>query len=177
MTQRRAYLRLLVASTPEIDWDAVYADLLPRVYNFFRYRVENDTTAEDLTAITLERAWQGRMRYRRRLSDFPTWVFGIARHVATDHFRRPEKTFSFESIPDRAADGLLEESIQRRHEIERLLALLASLSEREREIIALKYGAGLSNVEIAHVMKLSETNVSTLIYRIVGKLRKKWEEE
>ena len=43
----------------EIDWDAVYTEILPRIYNFFRYRVNDQATAEDLTAATLERAWQG----------------------------------------------------------------------------------------------------------------------
>jgi DNA-directed RNA polymerase specialized sigma24 family protein len=45
-------------SREEVDWDAVYAEQLPRVYNFFRYRCANVADAEDLTSITFEKAWR-----------------------------------------------------------------------------------------------------------------------
>src|SRR5881628_144471 len=71
----------------EEDWDALYAEQLPRVYNFFRYRVADGAVAEDLTSITFEKAWQARHRYRRDLAGFRTWLLTIARNVAVDHYR------------------------------------------------------------------------------------------
>ena len=53
------------ASAVERDWDALYADQLPRIYNYFRFRVGTDADAEDLTAHTFERAWRARERYRQ----------------------------------------------------------------------------------------------------------------
>jgi RNA polymerase sigma-70 factor (ECF subfamily) len=75
------------------------------------------------------------------------------------------------------ADMLLEDAVQQRHQVERLHALLAKLPERDRELVALKYGADLSTREIAGVLNLTETNVSTLLYRLVGKLRAEWEND
>ncbi len=175
MTPKSAAARWFSAAKPEVDWDAAYAELLPRVYNFFIYRVDDAALAEDLTATTFERAWQGRSRYRHELSAFQTWLFGIARHVAADHFRQPRRDVALSHATKHADDQVVEETVERQGEVEKLLALLERLSDRDREIIALKYGADLSNVEIARVLKLSETNVSTLIYRIVGKLREEWE--
>jgi RNA polymerase sigma factor (sigma-70 family) len=65
-----------------------YAELLPRVYNYFRYRLGNEADAEDLTSITFEKAWSARHRYRRDLAAFTTWLLTIARNVAIDHHRR-----------------------------------------------------------------------------------------
>ena len=48
------------ASTAEPNWDAVYAEQLPRVYNFFRYRLRDTAAAEDLTSQTFEKAWRAR---------------------------------------------------------------------------------------------------------------------
>jgi hypothetical protein len=48
-----------------VDWDAVYAQQLPRVYNFLRYRTGDEALAEELTARTFEKAWRKRHRYRR----------------------------------------------------------------------------------------------------------------
>ena len=69
------------AARAGIDWDAVYAEQLPRVYNFFRYRTGNDATAEDLTSRTFEKAWAARKRCRRDVAGLSTWLFSIARVV------------------------------------------------------------------------------------------------
>ena len=65
-----------VAAEP--DWDRVYAEELPRVLNFFRYRVGNAADAEDLTARTFEKAWRSRDRYRQDVAGFSTWLLTIA---------------------------------------------------------------------------------------------------
>src|SRR5690348_18312149 len=71
----------------EPDWDQVYAEQLPRVLNFFRYRLGHAADAEDLTARTFEKAWRARHRYRRDVAGFSTWLLTIARNVAIDHLR------------------------------------------------------------------------------------------
>jgi RNA polymerase sigma-70 factor (ECF subfamily) len=48
---------------------------------------------------------------------------------------------------------------------------LAGLEVRERELIALKFFAGLSNRELARVLGVSESNAGTLLHRAVTKLR------
>ena len=155
----------------EIDWDVVYKEYLPRIYNFFRYRLSDEPLAEDLTAATFEKAWRGRARFRRELSAFSTWLFTIARNVSTDHFRRRGRDIPLEVVRDQADPVSLEETIQRKHDFARLSFLLSQLSTRERELIAFKYGAGLNNREIAHLIHLSESNVGTILYRAVEKLR------
>src|SRR5579862_10021249 len=74
-------------STAEPDWEAVFTEQLPRVYNFLRYRLGNETLAEDLTSRTFEKAWRGRHRYRHDLAQFSTWLLRIARNVVVDHRR------------------------------------------------------------------------------------------
>ena len=72
----------------ETDFEELYRAELPRVYNFFRYRVGDGQLAEDLTSETFEKAWRNRDRYKRNLAAFSTWVFTIARRTAVDHYRR-----------------------------------------------------------------------------------------
>jgi len=161
----------------EIDWDAIYAEQLPRVYNFFRYRVGDGPVAEDLTAITFEKAWRGRMRYRRDRGAFTTWLFSIARNVATDHFRKNHNELSLDEARDQPAPVSLEETVQRCHDFSHLSMLLSRLSPREHELIAYKYGAGLNNRAIAQLTRLSESNVGTILNRSVNKLSAAWEAE
>ena len=49
---------------------------------------------------------------------------------------------------------------------------LAALPPRERELIALKFHAGLDNAELAAVLGVSVSNAGTLLHRAVTKLRK-----
>jgi RNA polymerase sigma-70 factor (ECF subfamily) len=165
----------LAEPASEVNWDAVYVRELPRVYNFFRYRVGDGPVAEDLTSATFEKAWRARASYRHDAAAFSTWLFTIARNVATDHFRRRRTEVPVEELAARPSDAETpEEEALRRSDRERLSLLLAELPERERELLALKYGADLTNRAIAKVTGLSESNVGTILHRTVLLLRARW---
>jgi RNA polymerase sigma-70 factor (ECF subfamily) len=158
----------------EMDWERVYAEELPRVYNFFRYRVGDGPEAEDLTAATFERAWQARGRYRRDRGGFATWLFAIVRNLAIDHYRRRREHAPLESSAHVASGPTPEELASQRSDAARLSTLLNALGDRERELIALKYGAELTNREIARTLKLSESNVGTLLHSTIQSFHSDW---
>ena len=159
------------------DWDQVFTEQLPRVFNFLRYRVDHDRVAEDLTSSTFERAWRCRASYNKNLAAFNTWLFTIARNLATDYLRgRREVVLLDESI---AAPGepSVEELVERNEEFHKLHLALRELPLRERELIALKFGGGCTNREIAILMKLGESNVGTIVQRTMTKLREQMSDE
>jgi RNA polymerase sigma-70 factor (ECF subfamily) len=161
-------------SREEVDWDAVYTEQLPRVYNFFRYRCGNTADAEDLTSITFEKAWRGRERYRRDKGSFSTWLFTIARNAAVDHYRGRPPVVALDQAAAVATAGTPEEESARASDAARLAVLLGTLSDRDRELIALKYGAEMTNRDIARATGLSESNVGTILHRAVQALRERW---
>lgn len=169
--------RLWVLSpATEEDWDALYAEQLPRVYNFFRYRVGDGPVAEDLTSRTFEKAWRARHRYRRDLAGFGTWLYAIARNVAYDHYRERRVHAPLEEAAELPGGATPEELAEQRSDFEQLGRLLQDLPERERDLVALKYGAGMTNRAIAKATGLSESNVGTILHRTVGQLRAAWKE-
>ena len=176
MDEAAPQLARVADPTRDADWDALYADQLPRIYNFFRYRVGDGAVAEDLTSRTFEKAWVARHRYRRDLAGFGTWLVTIARNVATDHWRTRRAHAPLEAAADVAGGATPEELAERRSDFEHLSRLLADLGDRECELVALKYGAGLTNRAIAVSTGLSESNVGTLLHRTVTALRAAWPE-
>lgn len=176
-TQPDALRKCIGAGEIEVDWEAVYREHLPRIYNFFLYRFGDAPLAEDLTSVTFEKAWRARARYRRDLAAFSQWLFTIARRVATDHLRRQRQTVSLEEMPHLTDGQALEETCQHRDDLARLRVLLSRIPAREQELVALKYGGGLTNRAIAQLTGLSESNVGTILYRVVQKLRQAWEVE
>lgn len=161
-------------SAEELDWDALYADQLPRIYNYFRFRVGTDADAEDLTAHTFERAWRARERYRRDLAGFSTWLFTIAHNVAVDFLRSRRPQVPLHAVQEMPAEATPEEDAELHSDLKRLTALALHLSEREQELIALKYGAALDNRQIAKLTQLTESNVGTILHRAVQTLRRQW---
>jgi RNA polymerase sigma factor (sigma-70 family) len=158
----------------ELDWDAIYADQLPRIYAYCRYRCRSDAEAEDLAARTFEKAWRSRDRYRRDLAEFSTWLYRIAQNLCADHHRARRDHLPIDAAMDAAVEGTPEQHAARDSDFERMARLVESLPERERELIALRYGADLGNRFIARLTGLSVSNVSTILHRAVQALRARW---
>jgi RNA polymerase sigma-70 factor (ECF subfamily) len=158
----------------EADWDAIYAEHLPRIYNYFRFRLAADADVEDLTARVFEKAWSARDRYQRDVAAFTTWLYRIAQNVGIDYLRSRRAHAPLEAALEVVADRTPADDEERRSDLARLAALTSSLSDRERDLIALRYGAGLSNRAIAPLVGLSESNVGTILHRTVQTLRSRW---
>ena len=168
---------LVPAAVPSeaVDWEAVYRELLPRVFNYFRYRGFDRPTSEDLTSATFEKAWRARDRYRRERAAVSTWLLAIARNVAIDQRRRDRQELPLEEQAAHEQDTP-ETAAVRGADLRRLRKLLADLPERERELLALKYGAGATNRAIATLTGLGESNVGTILHRTVNTLRARWDQ-
>lgn len=158
----------------ELDWNAVYSDQLPRIYNYFRFRVAPGSDVEELTARTFEKAWRSRAKYRRDLAGFSTWLFAIARNVATDYLRSDAVRIRVAALAEVREAATPEERATLGSDMARLGELASELPDRHKELLALKYGAALNNRMIARITGLSESNVGTTLQRIVERLRSQW---
>ena len=165
----------------QIDWDAVYTAELSRVYNFFLYKVGDKEFAKDLTATTFERAWKLRSKYRPAIAGISTWLFGIARNVLKEHLRKNrvsrQRLQDIAPLEEMPAEVDIEKIYQQQQQKERLRRVLLELPAREQDLIAFKYGAGLTNREIAQVVSMSESNVGSVLHRIVNKVRARLEDK
>ena len=157
-----------------LNWDAAYADHAPRVFNYFRFRLGAQSDVEDLTSRTFEKAWRSRASYRSERGMFSTWLFTIARNVAVDYLSRQRIHLPLEAAADVTTERTPDADAERGSDLARLASLTSRLSEREQELIALKYGATLNNRQIAELTGLSESNVGTILHRTVGTLRAQW---
>jgi len=178
MTILKAVTTKLRPGTPvqAPDWEGIYRAELPRVLNFFRYRVTDPAAAEDLAATTFEKAWTARERYADR-GKFSAWLMTIARNVATDYFRSRRPNLPIEAAGQQAGDPSPLAAVEAGEELARLRELLGRLPDHHRELVALKYGAELTNREIARQTGMSESNVGSTLFRIVQQLRLTWEEQ
>jgi RNA polymerase sigma factor (sigma-70 family) len=152
----------------------LYDHYFPRIFNYVRYRVQDSNLADDLTALIFERALQHISHYNQEKGTFSVWIFAIARNAISDHLRaqRRHRWFSLDTIWEWASSSPQPDELVIKGETrDELLEALEGLGERERDIIALKYGAQLTNRRIASLTGLSESNVAVILYRSVRRLR------
>lgn len=164
----------------EKDFTYVFETYYKRVYNFIYYRVNCHYTSEDLTSQVFEKIMVKIETYSKSKSPFEVWVFAISRNVVNDYFRslKKHKTFSLDLIKEFVSGKQTPEDIVEIAETnDELLKALRVLDEREKNIVALKFGAELKNREIAEILNLTESNVGVILYRTMKRLKIQLEKE
>lgn len=153
------------------DYADLYREYLPRILNYVRLRVDDEDLAQDLTAAVFERAVDKQHTLRQR-GAFGAWLFRIARNIVAGYYRRRRPAVSLDLAAELAAGDPLPADVMVHHEeLEHLRSALSTLSDREQEIIRLRFGGELGNKEIAQVMRLRAGNVAVILYRALHKLR------
>jgi len=153
---------------------AIYDLFFSRVYNYVRYRCEDDETADDLTAQIFKRVLVKVASYSPTKGPFEPWLFTIARNIVTDYHRnRHLRTIvSWEEIDTVPSNRISpEEAVEHRNFENQVLAALPLLKNNEREMLGLRFGLGLKNREIAKLTGLKEGNVAVKLHRVTQRLR------
>jgi RNA polymerase sigma factor (sigma-70 family) len=151
------------------DFARVYNEHVWPIYGFLAYRVGDHHLAEDLTQATFERALRNWSHFDPRRSSERTWLLTIARNLSIDHHRRSSRRPSeeFDELEAPTVPGPEE----RIGTAVQLSDALTKLSDRDREVIALRYGADLTGPEIASMLGLTLSNVQQILSRSLRKLR------
>jgi RNA polymerase sigma-70 factor, ECF subfamily len=146
--------------------------LIRSVYSFVAYRIGAGHDAEDVTGEVFERALRYRAGYDPAKGTPLSWLIGIARRTLADRAMRPVEAAA--DVPETAAPGELE-----RDSVERLTLndALAKLSDRDRELLAMRYGADMKAAQIAAVLETSTNGVEVALHRALRRLRDVLESE
>jgi len=165
----------LMTENPEgrPDFAALYDRNFAKVYNYVRCRVGDAAAADDVVSRAFERALDRLDSFDSRAGTPEAWLFAIARNAVVDHFRArrwlswlPLELLAERPGRDERGEDLLAADESRRG----LLRALERLGARERDIVALKFGAGMTNREIAALSGLGESNIGVILHRAVKKL-------
>jgi RNA polymerase sigma-70 factor (ECF subfamily) len=157
-------------------FDQLYRESRDDVYAYAAGLLRDRAAAEEVTATAFERAYRKQARFKPDRGSARAWLFGIARNAALDELRRRSRQARLVAEPTDL------EYLGDVHPGERsdtriaLSCAIDALDGRERELVALKFFAGLSNAEIGRVLGISESNVGTRLHRTMDKLREALDE-
>ena len=150
-----------------LDFEQLYRATRDDVFAYVATLLHDRSAAEDVTALAFERAFRKRKSFDSRRGSERAWLFGIARNAALDELRRSKRTAPLATErglrPTRSSSARCAARPSR--------TALAALPARDRELIALKFHAGLDNAELAAVLGVTVTNAGTRLHRALTKLR------
>jgi RNA polymerase sigma-70 factor, ECF subfamily len=143
------------------------------VYRFVASRVGNPTDAEDLTQLVFVKALEALPRFAARGIPFGGWLFRLARNTVIDHIRTRREHSELEAASNRATEDVGPEAVAViRDDLAAVARALEDLTEDQREVIALRFFAGLSAREAAEAMGRQEGTIRGLQFRAIAALRR-----
>ena len=160
-----------VPTDAEAAFEELYRSSRDDVYAYVAGLLRDRSAAEDVTATAFERAYRRSGSFNPARGTRRAWLFGIARNAALDELRRRKRTTELTSEPvsdEAPADEAAEVAVRRAA----LREAMHGLSHRERELVALKFFAGLTTAEIASVLSVGERAAAMRVHRTIEKLRR-----
>jgi RNA polymerase sigma factor (sigma-70 family) len=142
--------------------------LIRRIYAYAAYRLGDGADAEDATSETFERALRYRDSYDRSKGEPVAWLMGIARRCVDQILA--DRVPLAQPREEAASVDLEEETVSRLE----LSHALAGLSEQDRELMALRYGADLSARQIAELFGARTNTIEVALHRALERLRRQF---
>jgi RNA polymerase sigma-70 factor, ECF subfamily len=146
-----------------------------QIFRYFRAHQIGEEDAADLTQQVFAQAWAHRMDYQPERGTPAAWIFGIARNLAADFFRRSRPLVSWEAMPAHfSAEATPEEIVLCQESLAFARSLIAALPADEQELLALRFAGQLTHAEIATLLGKSEAATKKRFARLLQRLQDRY---
>lgn len=157
-----------------MNFEDIFDKYFDKVYKFINMKTLNHMDAEDIALLVFEKVHANLDTYSSSKSSFETWLFSIVRNEIASFYRKKQiQTVSMDATGPLVDTDQSPEKIVEMTDINSDLKLaLAKLSDKERTIIAYKYGADMKNTDIGDLLGISSANVGVVLFRALKKLKR-----
>ena len=152
---------------------AIFDAYAAPIHRFIASRVHRPSDAEDLTQLVFVKALEALPRYEARGIPFGGWLFRLARNAIIDQVRTRKDHLSLVAAVTRETDDPGPEAqAALQDDLDRVALALRDLTDDQREVIELRFFAGLSVMEAAAAMGRQEGTIRGLQFRAIAALRR-----
>jgi RNA polymerase sigma-70 factor, ECF subfamily len=152
---------------------AIYDQFFSEVYRYVRYRINDDSIAEDIASDVFVRLLEAVQKKQGPQSSLKGWLIATASHAVNDHlrrqYRRPVEALS-DSIPDRGSS--VHSQVDAREQNRMVQTAYAQLTSEQQHVLALRFGQGYSIEETAAFLKKNINAVKALQFRALASLQR-----
>jgi RNA polymerase sigma-70 factor (ECF subfamily) len=151
----------------------VYDQYFPEVYRYVRYRINDDSAAEDIASEVFVRLLEALQKRQGPQSNLKGWLIATASNAVNDHlrrrYRRPTETLS-DSMPDQ--EPSVHAQVDLREQNRAVQQAYAQLTSEQQHVLALRFGLGYSLEETALYLKKNANAVKGLQFRALASLQR-----
>jgi RNA polymerase sigma-70 factor (ECF subfamily) len=169
--EQRALVGLQKLDSQSIS--AIYDRYFPEIYRYVRYRISDDTLAEDIASDVFVRLMEASQKKKGPQTNLRGWLIATASNAVNDHhrrhYRRPTEALS-DSTPDGAASVHSQVDVREQNRL--VQNALAQLTDEQQHVLALRFGQGYSLEETAAILKKNANAVKALQFRALASLQR-----
>lgn len=173
MQDQESFVQRLRRRDPEA-WAMLYEECFPKVYRYIALRVGGQSEAEDLAEQVFLKALESSGSLKWRGAPASAWLFRIARNRVIDYWRTDKSKVMVplsDSLMDDTADP--ETAAETNSAMRQVVEALGQLTRAQRDVIELRFAAGLSTAEVAQVLGKSQGAVKVMQHSALVALRKR----
>jgi RNA polymerase sigma-70 factor (ECF subfamily) len=151
----------------------IYDQYFSEVYRYVRYRVGDDTTAEDIASDVFVRLLEAAQKNQGPSTSLKGWLITTASNAVNDHlrrqYRRPTEELT-EAMPDHTSS--VQAEVDQREQNKMVQAAYGQLTPDQQHVLALRFGQGYSLEETAAFMKKNVNAIKALQFRALAALQR-----
>ena len=172
--EEKGPIRAKLKKQPCKNFDDIYEDYFTNIFHYVYNRTGNNKDAEDITSQIFLAILEQLPRYKDN-GHLAAWIFSIARHKIIDHYRKDKHFSKLDENSFTISDEKLVQNLIHKEHMAALNKVLASLSERDKELIRLRILGELKFADIAKILKRSEPSVKKAYYRLIQRIKDRLE--
>ena len=153
----------------------LYEDYYDRIFRYVSFKTGNSLEAEDITAEVFVKMLESIDSFRWQGYQFSSWLFRIAHNLIVDHFRKRGRRHIVALDDAPAAATEYNPDLDRKLDVDMSMVpvqeAMKDLTDLQREVISLRFAAGLSVAETARAVGKKDNAVKALQHAGIKKLR------
>lgn len=155
---------------------ALYEHFYDSIFRYVSFKIGNASEAEDITAEVFVRMIESIHKFKWQGYPFSSWLYRIAHNLVVDHYRRRSRKqmVSLENTKPilHAAAFDSDAHMDLQLTMAEVMKAMESLTDLQREVITLRFAAGLSVAETARAIGKKDNAVKSLQHAGLVKLRR-----
>lgn len=153
----------------------LYDRYIGRIYAYVYHQTQDEAVAKDVTSATFEKALRHLRQYRWEGVSFCAWLYKIAYNEYVQQYRKQHFLTPLREWWANGKGRVTETAVQSRQSRHDVHLALERLSEKDRQVLILRYFEGLSSAEVAQVLGCSPDNVYLWLHRALQRLKQQLE--
>ncbi|MBX4187419.1 MAG: RNA polymerase sigma factor [Candidatus Doudnabacteria bacterium] len=168
----------IIAQCKAGDWqnfDTIYDQYLPKIYQYVFYRLRHKQIAEDVTSQIFLKAVQHLGSFKQGQAPFGAWLYRIARNAVIDSVRRQKPVSDLETAMGVSSPDNVMRQIDAKVSLQAAQKQMQKLPDLQREVLTLRVWDELSHREIANILEISEDSSKVALSRAIANLKQSME--